>query len=175
MHKSWEFCESTRVDSAWNMRFKLHHELVISFSIKKERWKQRAARAENHINFISSCRIVITILSIFMLFMATWIAFLWSIQSSWHEVRAAILNAFSYIQMFFASCFLAHRYTTTGKMNFHVRRNLFLSKRATGRDEGGMRFTAKFMFCERFYAGKNFITICNEIGGRKKISCCSSE
>lgn len=61
----------------WKTRLKLHHELVIPL-LSPACTAFRAA--QTRINFISSCRIVITKLSIFMLFMTTWITFLWSIQ-----------------------------------------------------------------------------------------------
>lgn len=61
----------------WKTRLKLHHELVIPL-LSPACKAFRAAQAR--INFISSCRIVIRKLSIFMLFMTTWITFLWSIQ-----------------------------------------------------------------------------------------------
>lgn len=128
MHKAEKvFHESTHVAVAWfwNMRFKLHHELVISLSpSRRDEEKQRAARAENHINFISSCRIVITILSIFMLFMGTWIAFLWSIQLTW-STGCNLKCIFMHTTFF---CFLLSRSPLQWEFAekcIHVRRNFY--------------------------------------------------
>ena len=131
------------------MRFKLHHELVISL-IETSDEQQRAARAENHINFVSSCRIVITILSIFMLFMATWKAFLWSIHLTWST--GSNLKCI-FMHTFFAS--LLSRYTT-----MRVCREIYSCAEyffSRTRDEANIgvekrRFAAKFMLCECFYA-----------------------